>query len=126
MSALGAWTSRLLLVLCAALALRCIAGIALDRWLKRQVPPRMCLIAGDAEGYWELAQKLASHRDYAIHEPPRRVMRMPGFPLLLALVMRLTGPDNVLAARIALAGVGTLACGLVYWLGRELFDSATG
>ena len=45
---------------------------------------RTFLIEGDANGYWELAQHIAAGEDYAIFQPPRRVLRTPGFPLLLA------------------------------------------
>ena len=85
----------------------------------------LCLIAGDAEGYWMLARHIAQGEDFAIYDPPRYVERMPGFPLLLAAGMKLFG-ENVLAMRLLLAAVGTVACGLVYWLGRELFDHTTG
>lgn len=83
------------------------------------------LIPGDAAGYWELGKRLAEEGQFTIYEPPRRVMRMPGFPAFLALSVHLAG-DNLLAARLMLAAVGALACWPVYWLGRELFDAPTG
>lgn len=86
---------------------------------------RQFVIEGDADGYWRLGQQLASGKPYAIYEPPRYVLRMPGFPLLLSLPLRLF-PDNFLAARLFLAMVGTGTCGLVYLLGRELIDHRTG
>src|SRR5690606_512661 len=50
---------------------------------------------------------------------------MPGFPALLALPIAIF--DNpLLPARLLLAGVGTLGCGLVYVLGRMLFDVPVG
>jgi 4-amino-4-deoxy-L-arabinose transferase-like glycosyltransferase len=52
-------------------------------------------------------------------------MRMPGFPLLLAAGMKLFG-ERMLWIRVLLAVVGTAACGLVYFLGRELFDPSIG
>ncbi|MBI5761364.1 MAG: glycosyltransferase family 39 protein, partial [Planctomycetales bacterium] len=113
-----------LLVLAGAFVFRAGAAVGLQAWLDR-TPPRLCLIAGDAEGYWELGRKLADGDEYSIYEPPRQVLRMPGFPLFLAGAMRLTG-ENHLAIRLLLAAVGTGACGLVYWLGRELFDHDIG
>jgi 4-amino-4-deoxy-L-arabinose transferase-like glycosyltransferase len=83
------------------------------------------VIEGDANGYWSLAKKLANGDDYAIYAPERRVMRMPGFSLLLALSVKLAGP-NLLFVRIALAIVGTIACWMLYWLGCELFDRRVG
>src|SRR5262249_49830161 len=85
----------------------------------------LCLIEGDADGYWRLARHLVRGEDFSLYEPPRYVMRMPGFPLLLAAGMTLFG-ENVLWIRVLLAVVGTAACGLVYCLGRELFDPSIG
>lgn len=113
-----------LLVLAGAFVFRAAAAFGLQAYLDRN-GPRLCLIAGDAEGYWELAQKLAAGDEFSIYDPPRRVLRMPGFPLFLATAMKVTG-ENHLAIRLLLAGVGTGACGLVYWLGRELFDHDIG
>src|SRR5262249_2950121 len=120
MPALVPRAGLLLIVLCVALALRVGAAFALQRWLDRKDPPELCLIAGDAEGYWGLAKKIAAGENYEFYQPPRKVLRMPGFPILLAACMKLAGDQNLLAARLALAAVGTIACGLVYWLGREL------
>lgn len=113
-----------LLVLAGAFVLRAGAAIGLQ-WHLDRTGPRLCLIAGDAEGYWELAHKLAAGDDFSIYDPPRQVLRMPGLPLFLAAAITLTG-ENHLAVRLLLAGVGTSACGLVYWLGRRLFDHRIG
>ncbi len=86
---------------------------------------RQFVIEGDADGYWRLGQNLAEGKPYAVYEPPRYVLRMPGFPLLLSIPLSLF-PGSFLAARLFLAIVGTGACGLVYLLGRELFDHRTG
>jgi 4-amino-4-deoxy-L-arabinose transferase-like glycosyltransferase len=53
------------------------------------------------------------------------VMRMPGYPVFLSLIIRTCG-DNLFAARIASAIVGTLAVGLVYLLGSTLFTTKVG
>ncbi|WP_010588417.1 ArnT family glycosyltransferase [Schlesneria paludicola] len=109
---------RFWLVILLALILRCGCAIAVQRYVA-QNPGRLCLISGDAEGYWELAGKLAAGQEYSIYEPPRRLLRMPGFPLVLAIPRALFG-DNPFAARMLLAVIGTVACGLTYWLGAEL------
>jgi len=114
----------LLFILLAALLIRIPAAVALQFRLDGQSGRRF-LIAGDAEGYWELGKKMAAGEEYALHHPPRRVMRMPGFPALLAGSMKLFG-ESELAARLLLAAVGTIGCLLVYLLGKELFDEATG
>lgn len=111
-------------ILAGALTVRMAAAVAVEHWLE-QTPGRLCLIEGDAEGYWELARHLARGENFAIYDPPRYIERMPGFPVLLAGAMKLCG-ERALWIRFLLAGVGTGACGLVYCLGRELFDHVTG
>ncbi|MGQ0636720.1 MAG: ArnT family glycosyltransferase [Planctomycetaceae bacterium] len=113
----------LLVILAVAFVVRAAGAVGVQAWVSR-TPGRLCLISGDAEGYWELAQKLTRGADYAIHDPPRYVLRMPGFPLLIAAGMALFG-ESPLALRLLLAGVGTLACALVFALGVELFDRRT-
>ena len=114
----------LLLTLAVALVVRLGLAVAVQERVDRP-PAKLCLIPGDAEGYWELAQNIRAGRDYAIYQPPRYVLRVPGFPALLALSQMLFG-ENPFAARCLLACVGTAACGLTYWLGRELIDGTTG
>ncbi|QDU35942.1 hypothetical protein Mal4_02240 [Maioricimonas rarisocia] len=111
-------------ILAIALLLRVAAAGSLQ-WVLDHRLQRSYLIEGDAEGYWELAGDVAHGRDYAIYTPPRRALRMPGFPALLAMPIGLFG-ESFLAARIWLAIIGTLACGLVYWLGRTTVDHTTG
>ncbi|MEM9701165.1 MAG: hypothetical protein AAF907_01825, partial [Planctomycetota bacterium] len=68
----------------AALAIRLAAAWAVENRLEAQ--NEGLLIAGDAGGYLDLAEDLASGRDYAVDSGvfPRRAMRAPVFPLLLA------------------------------------------
>ncbi|HTI52394.1 MAG TPA: glycosyltransferase family 39 protein [Planctomycetaceae bacterium] len=113
------WSPWLLIILGGAFVLRLGAGILVQQRVN-QTPGKLCLIDGDADGYWKLARKLAQGEDYSVYDPPRRVLRMPGFPLLLAGGITILG-ERVLGIRMLLAGVGTVACGFVYWLGRELF-----
>ena len=72
---------------------------------------RQFVIEGDADGYWRLGKAIAAGEPYAIYQPPRYVLRMPGLPLLLSFPIALTG-GNFLAARLLLAGVGAATCGL--------------
>lgn len=111
------------IILGGAFLVRSAAAVCVQGWVDR-TPGRLCLIAGDAEGYWDLGKKLASGEEFAIYDPPRRVFRMPGFPLVLALGITVLG-QNVLAVRFLLAAIGTGACGLVYVLACELFDRPT-
>ena len=117
------WRPLVMALLIVALLLRIVAAIAVERQVT--AAGRAFLIDGDAEGYWELAGCIASGRDYAIHTPPRSVLRVPGFPLLLAACIKVFG-DNVFAARLMLAAVGTACCWLTYCLGRELHMRRTG
>jgi 4-amino-4-deoxy-L-arabinose transferase-like glycosyltransferase len=114
----------LVCILLGALAARAGAAIIVQHWID-QTPGRLCLIEGDAAGYWDLARHLSRGEDFAIYDPPRYVERMPGFPLVLAGGMKLLG-ERPLPIRMLLALVGTAACGLVYLLGRELVDHTTG
>ena len=112
------WLIGILLV---ALVLRLLMAYA----VQQKVGDQLCLIAGDAEGYWQLARKIVAGEDFSFADPPRRVHRMPGFPAVLALSMKLFG-ETPLAARCLLAVIGTAACGAVYLLGRQLFDERVG
>lgn len=116
-------TTRLAFILALAFLLRAACAIGLQVTLDQR--GQTYLIPGDAEGYWELASDLAAGREYSIYTPPRRVLRMPGFPALLAIPIGLFG-DHQLPVRLLLAAVGTLACASVYWLGRILFSESIG
>jgi Dolichyl-phosphate-mannose-protein mannosyltransferase len=109
------WSLALVLLL--AFALRCGMAVIVERQVALS-PGRICLFP-DADGYWELAQRIVAGQDYSIYDPPRFVLRMPGFSLLLA-GSQLVFDESTFAARCLLAGVGTWACGLTYLLGREL------
>lgn len=118
------WSAGLWVTLLVAFALRMGLAIVVEQKVAA-TPGKVCLIDGDAAGYWELAQKIVAGQDYSIYHPPRYALRMPGFPLLLAGSQILFG-ESTLAARCLLACLGTIACGLTYWLGRELCDHTTG
>lgn len=107
----------------AALLLRIVAAFAVETFVTGA--DRQFLIEGDANGYWQLAQNIAAGDDYAIHQPPRYVLRTPGFPLLLAASIKCFG-NSILAARLVLAVVGTACCWLTYCLGRQLHMRRTG
>jgi 4-amino-4-deoxy-L-arabinose transferase-like glycosyltransferase len=118
------WRWSLGAILLVALALRVGAACELQQLLDHRWN-RPFLIDGDADGYWRLAQQIANGENYAIYTPPRFVLRMPGFPAVLAVSILAFGP-RLFAARLLLAGVGTLACWLTAVLGRRLFDARTG
>lgn len=105
------------LLLLLALILRVAAAVVVDRHVREA--GRTFLIEGDANGYWELGQRIANGQAYEVHTPPRRVLRTPGFPLLLAGSIRLFG-NSVFAASMVMAVVGTATCGLTWLLARRL------
>lgn len=111
-------------ILAGALVARLGAAVLIQH-LVDQTPGQVCLIAGDAQGYWDLAGHLSRGEDFAIYNPPRYALRMPGLPLVMAGGMTVFG-ESALGMRILLAFVGTAACWLVYRLGRELVDHSTG
>ncbi len=115
-------------LLCLILALAFVIRAMLGLWLHQNLTEELdqdFLIPGDAAGYWELGKKLAFGERYEIYSPPRQVMRMPGFPMILAF-SNLIARQNLLVARILLAATGTVACWLVFELGKELFDDLIG
>lgn len=108
------WVCGLLVL---AALLRIIAALAIDQHCRQA--GRQFLVEGDANGYWSLGQAIAASEDYAIHNPPRRILRTPGFPLLLAASIRVFG-NSTLIASLVLAMVGTVVCLQVYLLTRRL------
>jgi 4-amino-4-deoxy-L-arabinose transferase-like glycosyltransferase len=107
----------LLSLLLLALGLRVGAAIVIDRHVRNE--GRQFLIEGDANGYWELAQKISSGQEYSIYTPPRRALRTPGFPLLLAASITTFG-KSILAASLVMAVVGTGCCLLTWLLARRV------
>lgn len=109
-------------ILALALLLRAVAAIVIDRQVTQA--GRTFLIEGDANGYWELAERIAAGKNYSVYQPPRFVERTPGFPLLLAASMKLFG-KSVFAASLLMAVVGTGCCWLTWLLAKKLFDDNT-
>jgi len=111
-------------ILLLAFVLRMAAAMTLQ-WRLDHVWKRQFLIDGDASGYMLLAERIEKGESFEIYTPPRRVLRMPGFPAFLAVAMSVCGHE-MLPLRFALCLVGTIACGLVYWLGRNLVGVDAG
>jgi hypothetical protein len=111
-------------ILLLALMLRLGALVAVDRIVAGS-PGRFCLIDGDAEGYWDLGRKIRQGDDYALYAPPRYCLRMPGFPLLLA-VAQWVGQERVWVARVMLVLLSTAGCVATFLLGQRLFGTPVG
>lgn len=110
----------LISLFCLALILRLGAAVGIHAWLTQN--HREYLIAGDADGYWRLGQKLASGDVYQIYVPPRQVLRMPGYPLLMATSIKLFG-DSRLAVRVVQAVLASLSVVVVALLAKEFFET---
>jgi len=115
--------ARLTCVLAVALALRLAAG----SWWQARLGPERCFAFGDSEAYWTLAGQLARGEPYQYGSPDAAVVRMPGYPLLLAGLFKLAGGEPPVSWARALSAIcGTLAVAAVYGLGRQLFGPPTG
>ena len=117
------WRPYIFFVLLLAFMLRFLAAVLIEDHVTNA--GRDFFVEGDANGYWDLAHDIHSGRDYSVHEPPRQVLRVPGFPLLLAGIIALFGND-VFAARCVLAAVGTACCWVTWLLGKRLVMRRVG
>lgn len=79
-----------------------------------------CLF-GDTEIYWQYGLAIAEGRPYVVYQwdVPHFALRTPGYPLWLAVFIRLLG-TSTLWIRIGQAGLGTLAVWWIYKLARQL------
>jgi 4-amino-4-deoxy-L-arabinose transferase-like glycosyltransferase len=114
-------TWLLLGIVCLALVLR--AGAAV--WWHSRAPAGAGFFFADSESYWDLGNDLAAGRDYQYGPHDFRVFRMPGYPLLVAGVVSLTGPEmpherKVFYVRLAGVVLGGASVAAVYVLGRVL------
>jgi 4-amino-4-deoxy-L-arabinose transferase-like glycosyltransferase len=115
----AAWTVSLAGVLLLAAALRLGYLIVLWRsplFLENAIPGL------DMATYLQMATTFAQGR---LPEPPRPFFQAPLYPLFLAAIMRLVPEPQAWLAALTAAQVplGTLACGLVWRLGRELISA---
>ena len=109
---------KLAVLLAIAMAVRLGAAFV----LQSRLGGRFCL--GDSESYWRLGTAIANGTPYEYGPLHARVFRTPGYPVLLAPVVRFFGEGGggVAMARVEAALLGTLSVGLVWWLARRLFD----
>jgi hypothetical protein len=108
-------------VLVVAFALRLAAGWA---WQSR-LDGRFGM--GDSDSYWKLGSAIAQGQSYELGEERMLAFRTPGYPILLAPVIRFIGDGYaaIMVARAEAALFGTLAVLMVWWLTRLLFDDRT-
>lgn len=109
-----------LIAVLARLVAACVLNIYLQDYAHRTY-----LIEGDAEGYWILAEKIRSGEEYSLYTPARYVLRMPGFPAVLAVSQELFG-ETQNTARYFLAVLTSLAVFPAYWLAEQLHSRRAG
>lgn len=111
---------RLGLLLGLALGVRLAAGA----WLHHRWDGRF--LFGDSEAYWHLARTIATGQPYQFGVEAK-VFRTPGYPLVLAPIFWMAGPDpSHLWGRGLSALLGTLSVLGVWWLAGRLFGARAG
>jgi 4-amino-4-deoxy-L-arabinose transferase-like glycosyltransferase len=112
--------------LCGLLALAFALRAGGAFWVNRDHATPDRFLFGDSDSYWQLGKSLATSGSYEIGDPPAKVFRTPGYPLVLAVLFRVLPDPPVLIARLWSAAWATLAVAAVYWLGERLFDQPVG
>lgn len=107
-----------------AVLVRLVAAICLNYYLA-EIAQRDFLIEGDADGYWQLAEKIVAGEDFSLYTPPRQVMRMPAFPAILAASISMFGNSQA-AARLLLAVLTSLAIFPAFWIAAKCHSNAAG
>jgi len=112
------WTVVLILLL--ATGVRVAAAVV---WQNRAPAPAE-LVWGDSTTYWEIAENWVATGTYEFGEPPQRIFRAPGYPVVLIAAMQvaqsLGHPLTVFQARLVGCGLGTLAVGLLIGWATDL------
>ncbi len=103
-----------------------LAGLVLRLWLFRQ----LYQVNGDSLVYGDLAKNLLLHGRYAFTAPggglDPTLIRLPGYPLFLALSFRLFGMENYFAAGCIQIVLDLAACLLVADFARRIAPAALG
>lgn len=112
-----------IVILAVALVVRLAAGA----WWQSRLGQGRQFYFGDSVTYWELGRTIARGELYQFRSPEARVLRTPGYPLLLAGLF-LAFPDEppVVSARALSAVLGTIAVGMAGWWATQLFDARSG
>lgn len=85
-------------------------------------------LAGDTLVYGDLAHNMLAHRTYGLTEDHLRstLIRLPGYPLFLALCFLLFGSGDYLAVAWVQAAVDLLSCLLLASVARRMLGARTG
>ncbi len=96
------------------------AGLALRLWMLRELFD----VNGDMLIYGDLARNLLSHGQYALTLPSGAIystlIRLPGYPLFLALCFKVFGMGNYFAAACAQIALDLLGCLLLAGFVRRI------
>lgn len=112
--------ARSLRWLCLILAIALAVRLGAARWWQARLPAGQTFAFGDSDGYWRLGQAIAAGAPYEYAEG--RAFRTPGYPLLLAPIFLVAGPNaSVWWGRLQSACLGTAAVAGVWWLAQKLF-----
>jgi 4-amino-4-deoxy-L-arabinose transferase-like glycosyltransferase len=112
-----------ILVLVVAFATRLAFGF----WWQSRLPAGQPFFFGDSDSYWQLGHEIAAGQPYEYRSPDAKILRTPGYPLLLAGPIWLFGEQTpVMLGRATSAVFGTLAVAVVGWWTTWLFDSRSG
>ena len=110
----------LALILLGALTVRLMAAVCWDVYFAHGG-----FVYGDSDGYWTLAQNIASGNPYEYYG--RQIFRMPGYPIFLAALQIVFGTSMpILYARLAGAVLGTLCVWQTWAIARLLKGEKAG
>jgi hypothetical protein len=118
----NAGRARFVFAVAAALA----AGLALRLWMLR----KLFEASGDTLIYGDLAKNLLLHGRYAMTLPSGEtyltLIRLPGYPLLLALCFRLFGMENYFSVGCVQIAMDLASCCLVADFARRIAPAERG
>jgi 4-amino-4-deoxy-L-arabinose transferase-like glycosyltransferase len=80
----------------------------------------------DEQHYRNLATSIYERQEFAATPGAPTSIRPPLFPALVAGIWTLTSPQNLQAIRVMQILLSLATAGLVYWLGRRVYDHRTG
>lgn len=120
-------TWKLASVLLVAFAVRLVASA----WWQARIPAGERFGFPDSDGYWELAEDLASGRPYEYQDSEQRIFRTPGYPILLGTVFWVLGPEaseanKMASARLLSVLLGTASVGILFCWAKSLLGERTG
>ena len=110
----------LAIIILSAFLIRLLAAVCWDVYFAHGG-----FVYGDSDGYWTLAQNIASGKPYEYYG--RQIFRMPGYPLFLAAIQAIFGTNvPILYGRIAGAVLGAFCVWETWAIARLLYGEKSG